>query len=109
MWKSPWQKLISRSEKVVCYPSSLINIRYLISDEMAFVASQLRKLVGTQHPLLKTAKTLIGDTQGVAQLRGLIVLLVSKTFNHQPSNINSNQRSIAGIVETAYAAICIHK
>nr|BAT31621.1 subunit 2 of solanesyl diphosphate synthase [Schmidtea mediterranea] len=109
MWKTPWQKIIKRSEQIVCYPSSLVNIRYLISDEITSVASQVRKLVGTHHPLLQTAKTLISDTQGVTELRGLIVLLISKTFTRPPFAINAEQRSVAEIVETAHTAICIHK
>ena len=109
MWRTPWQKLINRSEKIVGYPSSLINIRYLLSDEIAFVASHIRKLVDTNHPLLKITKSLIGGTHSVSQLSGLLVLLISKTFNDPTLSINSNQHSMAEIVETVHAAICIHK
>lgn len=47
---------IERSGKIVGYPTSFLNLRWLLSDELANVAMHLRKLIGTDHPLLKTAR-----------------------------------------------------
>ena len=44
------------AEKIVGYPTSFMNLRYLLSDEMSNAVLQIRKLVGTQHPLLKSAR-----------------------------------------------------
>ena len=55
--KSPdWNKAVSEAEKIVGYPTSFMSLRCLLSDELSNVALQMRKLVGTKHPLLKTAR-----------------------------------------------------
>ena len=55
--KSPdWNKAVSEAEKIVGYPTSFLSLRCLLSDELSNVALQMRKLVGTKHPLLKTAR-----------------------------------------------------
>lgn len=51
-----WNKAVSDAEKIVGYPTSYMSLRCLISDEFSNVAMHLRKLVGTRHPLLKTAR-----------------------------------------------------
>lgn len=51
-----WHRVVSDAESVVGYPTSFLSLRWLMSDEIANVASYLRKLVESNHPLLKTAK-----------------------------------------------------
>lgn len=51
-----WNKAVSEAEKVVGYPTSFMSLRCLLSDELSNVAMQMHKLVGTGHPLLKTAR-----------------------------------------------------
>jgi decaprenyl-diphosphate synthase subunit 2 len=51
-----WNRAVSEAEKIVGYPNSFLSMRWLLSDEIANVALHLRKLVGSHHPLLKTAK-----------------------------------------------------
>lgn len=51
-----WNRTFSAAEKIVGYPTSFMSLRWLLSDEIANVAGHLKKLVGTNHPLLKTAK-----------------------------------------------------
>lgn len=43
--KPDWDKAISEAEKIVGYPPSFANLRWLLSDEIANVAIHLRKLV----------------------------------------------------------------
>lgn len=54
--KNEWNRVVSEAEKIVGYPSSYLGLRWLLSDEVANVALHLRKLIGSEHPLLKTAK-----------------------------------------------------
>lgn len=54
--KTDWNKTMSEAEKIVGYPTSFLNLRWLLSDELTNVAVHLRKLIGSNHPLLKTAK-----------------------------------------------------
>ena len=54
--KPDWNRAVSEAEKIVGYPTSFMSLRWLLSDEIANVALHLRKLVGSNHPLLKTAK-----------------------------------------------------
>ena len=51
-----WNKAVSDAEKLVGYPTSLMGLRCLLSDEISNVAIQMRKLVGSKHPLLQTAR-----------------------------------------------------
>ena len=53
-----WNRAVSEAEKIVGYSTSFLNLRCLLSDELSNVAMQMRKLVGTGHPLLKTARHL---------------------------------------------------
>lgn len=54
--KHEWDRAINEAEKLVGYPTSFLSLRWLLSDDVANVAMHLRKLVGSTHPLLKTAK-----------------------------------------------------
>jgi len=51
-----WNRAVSEAEKIVGYSTSFLSLRCLLSDELSNVAMQMRKLVGTGHPLLKTAR-----------------------------------------------------
>jgi len=53
-----WNRAVSEAEKIVGYSTSFLSLRCLLSDELSNVAMQMRKLVGTGHPLLKTARHL---------------------------------------------------
>jgi decaprenyl-diphosphate synthase subunit 2 len=48
--------VVSEAEKIVGYPASFMSLRCLLSDELSNIAMQVRKLVGTGHPLLTTAR-----------------------------------------------------
>lgn len=54
--KPRWEGVVNEAEKIVGYPTSFLNLRWLLSDEIANVAFHLKKLMGTDHPVLKTAK-----------------------------------------------------
>ena len=54
--KPDWNRAVSDAEKIVGYPTSYLSLRCLLSDEISNMAYHVRKLVGTSHPLLKTAK-----------------------------------------------------
>lgn len=47
---------LNEAEKIVGYPTSFLNLRWLLSDEIANVGVHIRKLLGTNHPLLNAAK-----------------------------------------------------
>lgn len=55
-WQSHWVQAVSNAEKVVGYPTSFLSLRCLMSDEISNIAVYLKKLIGTGHPLLATAK-----------------------------------------------------
>lgn len=43
-----WSKVIREAEKIVGYPTSFMNLRWLLSDEFANLAMHLRKVVSTK-------------------------------------------------------------
>ncbi|XP_033741073.1 decaprenyl-diphosphate synthase subunit 2-like [Pecten maximus] len=116
-----WSKAVSDAEKIVGYPTSFMSLRCLLSDEISNVAMLMRKLVGTRHPLLKTARGLVVDGKYNMQTRGLLVLLISKSAGAAQSvfndlsdpdvvdGIHKSQRTLAEITEMIYTANLIHK
>ncbi|XP_066104454.1 all trans-polyprenyl-diphosphate synthase PDSS2 [Saccopteryx bilineata] len=120
--KSPayWNQVVSEAEKIVGYPTSFMSLRCLLSDELSNIAIQVRKLVGTQHPLLTTARGFVQDSRSNLQLRGLVVLLISKAAG--PGSVNAHcqdydvvtgiyscQRSLAEITELIHTALLVHR
>ncbi|XP_053315603.1 all trans-polyprenyl-diphosphate synthase PDSS2 [Spea bombifrons] len=117
---SQWSKVVSDAEKIVGYPTSFMSLRCLLSDELSNIAMQVRKLVGTKHPLLNTARAFVYDSRNNLQMRGLVVLLISKaagpskaadhSFQHDMvSGIYSSQRSLAEITELIHTAFLVHR
>lgn len=54
--KAGWNRIVSEAEKLVGYSGSYLSAQHLLSDEIAQVALNVRKLISSGHPLLKTAK-----------------------------------------------------
>ncbi|KAM6270437.1 all trans-polyprenyl-diphosphate synthase PDSS2 isoform 4-T4 [Spheniscus humboldti] len=115
----PWSQVVSEAEKIVGYPTSFMSLRCLLSDELSNIAMQVRKLVGTKHPLLDTARGFVYNSRNNLQMRGLVVLLISKaagpstaelSFQHNMvSGIYSSQRSLAEITELIHTAFLVHR
>jgi hypothetical protein len=51
-----WNKVLSDAEKLVEYHTSSLGLKYLLSEEFTNLALHLRKLVGSSHPIVDTAK-----------------------------------------------------
>ncbi|XP_071404953.1 all trans-polyprenyl-diphosphate synthase PDSS2 isoform X3 [Pithys albifrons albifrons] len=115
----PWSQVVSEAEKIVGYPTSFMSLRCLLSDELSNIAMQVRKLVGTKHPLLDTARGFVYDSRNNLQMRGLVVLLISKAAgpstaelsfqDNMVSGIYSSQRSLAEITELIHTAFLVHR
>ncbi|KAJ8387916.1 hypothetical protein AAFF_G00148500 [Aldrovandia affinis] len=117
---SNWSKVVSDAEKIVGYPTSFMSLRCLLSDELSNVAMHVRKLVGTKHPLLNTARGFVYDSKNNLQMRGLVVLLMSKTAGPSTaaaelpkqdmvSGIYPSQRNLAEITELIHTAFLVHR
>ena len=119
-----WNKILSKAEKVVGYPTSFLSLRLLASDEVAHFANLLRKMMQTKHPLIKMAKRIFAgnDIDGKQSLKinGLIVLLISKAAGIPKRNrlildselsdgIHNSQRCLAEITEMIHTGSLIHK
>ncbi|XP_011506232.1 PREDICTED: decaprenyl-diphosphate synthase subunit 2 [Ceratosolen solmsi marchali] len=116
--KPDWNRAVSEAEKIVGYPTSFLSLRWLLSDEIANVALHLRKLVGSNHPLLKTAKSLIYNGRNNMQAWGLIVLLISKAAGHlnvddmeedKAAGVLHSQRALAEVTEMIRTSHLVHK
>ncbi|KAG5678915.1 hypothetical protein PVAND_008539 [Polypedilum vanderplanki] len=116
--KNEWNRALSEAEKIVGYQTSFLSLRYLLSDEITNLALHLRKLIGSAHPLVNTAKSLIYG-QNNLQTWGLIVLLVSKAAGHaadvpemeqdKSAGVLISQRTLAEVVEMVRTANLIHQ
>ncbi|XP_067612628.1 all trans-polyprenyl-diphosphate synthase PDSS2 [Eurosta solidaginis] len=101
--KHDWNRAVSEAERIVGYPTSFLSLRWLLSDEIANVALHLRKLVGSNHPLLKTAKHLLYNGKNTMQAWGLIVLLISKAAGHAANIPDIEQDKSAGVLHSQRA------
>ncbi|GFY71440.1 decaprenyl-diphosphate synthase subunit 2 [Trichonephila inaurata madagascariensis] len=114
-----WNRAVLDAEKMVGHPTTFFSLKCLLSEEFTSVAMNLRKLVGTDHPILKTAKRLIYHGRTNMQTRGLIVLLLSKAAGHtatcmdlnsvDESGVTTRQQTLAEITEMIHTAHLIHK
>jgi hypothetical protein len=120
-----WTKILTQAEKIVGYPTSFLNLRYLVSDEMANFTDLLRKLMKTKHPLIDMVRRLImtgadNESKKSLQINGIIVLLIAKAAGVPRRNtqfldseisdgILNSQRCLAEITEMIYMGSLIHK
>ncbi|XP_050309702.1 all trans-polyprenyl-diphosphate synthase PDSS2-like [Anthonomus grandis grandis] len=110
------KKAVDEAEKVVGYPTSFLSLRWLLNDEVANVANHIRKLIGTDHPLLATARNLI--LGGQTPSWGLIVLLMSKAgglgkdFSDMDKDVTAgilhSQRVLAEVTEMVRTSNILH-
>ncbi|KPI92091.1 Decaprenyl-diphosphate synthase subunit 2 [Papilio xuthus] len=109
-----WSKIIREAEKIVGYPTSFMNLRWLLSDEFANMAMHLRKVVDSNHPLMKTAKSVIYNEHNNLQPWGLVILLLSKAVNPpmsplQANKVNESQRNLAELTEMIRTGHSVHR
>ncbi|XP_041969769.1 all trans-polyprenyl-diphosphate synthase PDSS2-like [Aricia agestis] len=109
-----WNKLIREAEKIVGYPTSFMNLRWLLSDEFANLAIHLRKIVGSNHPIVKTARTLLYNEHNNLQPWGLVILLLSKAISTpndtlQTPTLIEKQRMLAELTEMIRTGHYIHR
>ncbi|XP_068619237.1 all trans-polyprenyl-diphosphate synthase PDSS2-like [Battus philenor] len=109
-----WSKIIREAEKIVGYPTSFMNLRWLLSDEFANMAMHLRKVVDSNHPLMKTAKSVLYNEHNNLQPWGLVILLLSKAVNPpmntlQSNSVNESQRNLAELTEMIRTGHSVHR
>ena len=77
IWSSRQDDLsraLSDAEKIVGYPTSFLNLRYLLSDEISNIAMYMKRFAMSKHPMLRTARGFVSDENHTLQTRGLLVL-----------------------------------
>jgi len=115
-----WNQAVTEAEKVVNYPTSFLSLRFLLKDEISNLAVHLKRLIGTKHPVINTAKNLLHSHQ---QTRGLVALLCAKVIpireeirdsdtveaGNRLSDISKRQRKLAEIIDQIHVAHIIHR
>lgn len=114
-----WDDAMVRAESIVGDSSNFSSLQKWVSGEFNNITKYLQKLIGTNHPMLETAKrcTYISEGRmGSAQARGLIVILTAKAVeslsNRRGSKLEElikNQTSMAEMTEMTYSAYMIHR
>jgi len=111
-----WNRAVSDAEKLVGYPTSYMSLRTLMSDDLTNMAVHFRKLIGSDHPVLKTAKRLLYHGKNNMQVRGVLILLLSRAAGNLSSEqidvntgVLNEQRKLSEIVEMIHSAQCIHQ
>ncbi|XP_060518742.1 all trans-polyprenyl-diphosphate synthase PDSS2-like [Cylas formicarius] len=91
-------KIVNEAEKIVGYPTSFLSLRWLLNDEIANIISHIKRLIGTNHPLLASARGLLLGNE--IPTWGLIVLLISKAGG-LPKDVSEIDKDImAGILHS---------
>lgn len=93
-----WKENVRKAEKIVGYPTSFMNLRWLLEDEVSTIASYISKLIGSKHPMVDVARNVI--QQSDITKWGLIVLLVSKAAGIRPEISEIEQDALSGILHT---------
>lgn len=116
-----WDDAMTQAENVVGDSSDFSNLQKWVSGEFNNITKYLQKLIGTNHPMLETAKrcTYISEGKmGSAQARGLTVILTAKAIENLARHtcddkamieLIKNQISLAEMTEITYSAYMIHR
>uniref|UniRef100_A0A8D0NXZ2 Decaprenyl diphosphate synthase subunit 2 n=1 Tax=Sus scrofa TaxID=9823 RepID=A0A8D0NXZ2_PIG len=99
---------------------SFLSIACLCSSQLSNITLSVFTLLGAGHPKMIVDRGLVHDSQHNLQLRGLVVLLISKAAG--PSSVNAScqnydmvsgiyscQRSLAEITELIHTALLVHR
>ena len=55
-----WNRAVASAEKMVGFPTSLLNLQSLMmNDDVTGMTDHMRKLMGSDHPVLKSMKRLV--------------------------------------------------
>lgn len=112
---------MSRAETIVGDSSNFSNLQQWVSGEFSNITKYLQRLVGTNHPMLETAKRcsyISEGRMGSVQARGLTVILTSKALaeltkqscrGRDLETVIKNQISLAEMTEMTYSAYMIHR
>jgi len=110
---------IKEAESLVGYTTTFNSWKYLFEEEPATFIGLARKIVGTGHPLLQTARDILSqDPHSSSHLGGLWVLLLSKAAGvNKHFDVSSNvvqgihvkQRLLAETTELINTAFLIHR
>lgn len=129
-----WKKAVLQAESLVNHKGSLINPSDLLGDDLQVITDNIRKLLGSGHPVLNTISSYYFNKKG-KHIRPLIILLMSQAAHSshsapQPnidasislssdipfppnaypvtSSILDTQRRLAEIVEMIHTASLLH-
>lgn len=112
---------MTQAESIVADSSNFSNLQQWVSSEFNNITKYLQRLIGTNHPMLETAKrcTYISEGKmGSAQARGLTVMLTAKAIDtltqysctdKTRKELIRNQISLAEMTEMTYSAYMIHR
>ena len=71
--------LLKRAELEVGYAASFLGLKYIVSEEFSTIASYVRQLVQTKHPLIDTVRNLLAGNRDQNQPNhSLLILLLCK-------------------------------
>merc|ERR1719499_1094004 len=72
-------ELVKRAELEVGYATSFLGLKYIVSEEFSTIASYVKQLVQTKHPLIDTVRNLLAGNRDENQpSRSLLILLLCK-------------------------------
>ncbi|KAJ2996470.1 coq1 putative hexaprenyl diphosphate synthase [Globomyces sp. JEL0801] len=89
--KSDWQLAIQNGERLVHLgKGSVINPKQLLGKDLELLTDNIRKLLGSGHPVLETVSNYYFSKQG-KHVRPLIVLLMSQATNTHVHGLTSTE------------------
>ena len=116
-----WDEAMVQAESIVGDSSNFSSLQRWVSCEFNNITKYLQRLIGTNHPMLETAKrcTYISEGKmGSAQARGLTVMLTAKAIDPLTRYMEAgggdgrlirSQISLAEMTEMTFSAYMIHR
>ena len=87
--------LMKKAELEVGFTSSFLGLKYMVSEEFSTIATYIRQLVQTKHPLVDTVRNLLAGNRDQEQPSpSLLVLLLCKLASENESLSNSTTLSL---------------
>ncbi len=77
---SSWTRAVSSAEQLVSYGGSVINPRELLGSDLALLTQNIKRMLGSGHPVLTTISSYYFSASG-KHIRPLLVLLMSQATN----------------------------
>lgn len=114
-----WNKAVSEAEALVGFPTSVDALQMIAANNgSSSMTAYMKKLMASDHPVLRTAKRMVYDERNLVQVRGLLILLLCRCLGDKISSMSDfdtetgvlrKQRKLAECIEMIFLSQALLK